>query len=154
MKPAGRAWVIAGVAIAIWAVLGAFYDTSPHLGWLPDYALGASTIAPAAFVLLYTALGLLGGAKWWQNDVGTNIVWLMIADFVDHAFIFWAVLFNHGILNEPWQAWSYVGCQFAAASIVTWRAVIWLRGWRKEPPMLARVRELEAEIAALRAGES
>lgn len=154
MKPAGRAWIIAGVAIAIWTALGAFFDTSTHLGWLPDYALGASTIVPLAFVLLYTVLGFLGGAKWWQNDVGTNIVWLMIADTVDHAFIFWAVLFNGGILNQPWQAWAYIGCQFAAAAIVAWRAVIWLRGWRKEPPLLARIRELEAEIAALRAGES
>lgn len=142
--------MIAGLAIAAWAVLGFYFDTSPHLGWLPMYALGASTVAPLLFVILYTALGIAGGARWWQSDVGTNIVWLELAAFIDHAFIFWAVLFNHGILNEPWQAWAYVGCQFAAAAIVTWRSVIWLRNWHRDPPLLAKVRALEAEVERLR----
>ena len=154
MKPAGRAWVIGGAAVAAWAVLGYFFDASPHLGWVPNWAVIISVAAPLAFIAIYTVLGILGPGKWWQTSLGINMVWMKGALVATNGILAWAVLFNHGLINSPGVAWAYVGGLLAGAAIICWRSVIWIRGWRKESPLLTRIHELEAEVAALRARES
>jgi hypothetical protein len=64
--------------------------------------------------------------------------------------IAWAQFFNHGLINTPLQAWCYIGGVLAGVAIITWRSVIWLRAFRAEPPLLARIRELEAVVAEYR----
>jgi hypothetical protein len=150
------AWIIAPIYIAAWVVLGLFFDTSTHLGWLPAWIQVAAASCPALFVVLYTVLGLTGGAKWWKTDVGTNFVWLELAVFTTAGSIAWAVLFNHGLINTPLRAWIYLGGSLAGAIIITWRSVIFLRAemWRRREPhgdAHDRMAELEAENAELRA---
>jgi hypothetical protein len=130
MKPAGKAWVVAGVLTAAWVLLGFQFDTSSALSWLPKVVFTLSTLAPLLFLILYTILGLTGSAKWWTNDVGTNVAWLMVALIIEHGLICWAVVFNHGALHSPALAWAYVGSQLASALIVIWRGVIWTRAAR------------------------
>lgn len=127
MRTTNRAWAVAGVLLLVWVGLGYQYDASTGLTWLPKLSLTCSVLAPVLFIAMYTALGLTGPNKWWKTDVGTNIVWLMIADIVDHGLIWWAVVFHQGMLDTPSLAWAYVGSQLAAALIVAWRGVIWLR---------------------------
>jgi len=76
---------------------------------------------------MWTGLGLAGGAQWWKNDVGVNLVWLEIAAICDNGLLAWAVVFNHGILNTPYLAWTFVGGLLAGAIIITWRSVIFFR---------------------------
>lgn len=150
MRRSVRAWVVAAALIVAWAVLGYFFDTSPHLGWLPKGVLTASVVAPAAWIAIYTAQGLAGAGKWWRSDLGVNLVWMMVAVLFGDGMIAWAQFFNHGLLDTPTQAWLYLGGKLAQIVIITWRSVIWVRNYRQEPPLLARVRELEAEVARLR----
>lgn len=150
MRRPVRAWTLGPALLAAWVVLGYFFDTSAHLGWLPKWALIASVAAPLAWIVLYTVQGLRGHGKWWKSDVGTNLVWLELAVVFTNGMIAWAQFFNHGLLNTPLQAWCYIGGVLAGVGIIAWRSVIWLRGYRREPPLLARVRELEAERDVLR----
>ena len=150
MKGSGKAWAVAAVLLAAWVAAGFFFDTSPRLGWLPKWALVASVVAPAAWIAIYTVQGFTGPGKWWQSDVGTNMVWLEIAAIFTSGMIAWAQFFNHGLINTPLQAWCYIGGVLAGVAIITWRSVIWLRAFRTEPPLLARIRELEAVVAEYR----
>lgn len=127
MKKSNRAWIVAAVAVAAWVVGGVFWRASPHLDWLAKGGLLINCVIPALFVVGYTALGLVSPNKWWRNDIATNLVWLMIADVIDHAMITWAVFFHHGDLSNNWAAWAYIGCQYAAGAIVIWRAAIFTR---------------------------
>jgi hypothetical protein len=151
MKRPARAWIVAAVLLAAWVAAGFFFDTSPHLGWLPKWALTASVLAPLAWIAIYTIQGLAGHGKWWQSDLGTNMVWLELAVIFTNGMIGWAAFFNHGELNTPIQAWCYIGGILAGIAVITWRSVIWLRVGRREPPLLARVHELENEVTTLRA---
>lgn len=151
MRRPVRAWTVGPALLAAWVVLGHFYDSSPALAWLPKWALAAAVLAPAFFIATYTALGVLGPGKWWKTDIGINMVWLELATIGTTGWIAWAAFFNHGELNTPVQAWAYIGGLLAGATIITWRSVIFLRAYRREPPLLGRVRDLEAENAALRA---
>ena len=150
MKASRTAWAAAAALIAAWVILGALFDTSTHLGWLPGWATVISVAAPAAWIGVYTAQGVLGPGKWWQSDVGVNMVWLEAAAVFTNGMLAWAVLFHHGLINTPPLAWAYIGGLLAGAAIITWRSVIWLRAYRHEPPVLTRVRELEAEVERLR----
>lgn len=150
MKPAGRAWVIGVLAVAVWAVLGYFFDSSPHLGWLPNWAVIIAATAPLAFIAAYTLMGILGAAKWWQTTLGVNMVWMKASVLCTNGILAWVVLFNHGLINTPGIAWAYIGGLLAGAAIITWRGVMFLRAYRHEPPLLGRIRDLEAENAALR----
>lgn len=150
MKRARWAWAVAAVLLAGWVAAGALFDRSTHLTWLPKWALGASVLAPAVWIAVYTAQGLTGAGKWWKSDVGTNMVWLETAAIFTNGMVAWAVFFHGGLLNTPTLAWMYVGGLIAGALVITWRSVIWLRAFHAEPPLLGRVRELEAEIAGLR----
>jgi hypothetical protein len=152
MKGSRAAWIAGPVLVAAWTVLGFFYADSAALTWLPKWSLASSVLAPLAFVAVYTVQGLLGPGKWWQTDVGTNLVWLLIAVICGNGLITWAVLFNNGLINTPGMAWAFVGGKFAEALIICWRSVIWMRGYRKESPLITRLRELEAEVAKLRGG--
>jgi hypothetical protein len=155
VRSSRTAWIIAPIAVAAWVVLGHFYATSPRLGWLPDWVQVAAAVCPLAFVILYTVLGLTGGAKWWRTDMGTNFVWLELAVFTTAGSVAWAVLFAHGLINTPLRAWIYIGGSLAGAVIITWRSAIFLRAelWRRSSgtgDVHDRVAELEAEIASLR----
>ena len=75
-------------------------------------------------------LGLAGGAKWWRNHVGTNIVSLELAAVCTSGNIAWAFIFNHGELVNPVLGWAYIGGLLAGALVITWRSVIWLRADR------------------------
>lgn len=131
MKPSRLAWITGVILVAVWVVLGFFFDESTTaLTWLARISQAADTIAPLLFVLLYTTLGLTGGAKWWKTDVGTNIVWLELAVVCTGGILAWAFLFNHGDLNNPVLGWAYIGGLLAGALIITWRSVIWLRADR------------------------
>ena len=154
MKQSRTAWVTAAALLTAWAVLGFLFDTSTHLGWLPKWATVISVLAPATWIGVYTAQGIIGPGKWWQSDLGTNMVWLEAAAVFTNGMLAWAVLFNHGMINTPPLAWAYIGGLLAGAAIITWRSLIWLRAFRTEPPLLARVRQLERENAALRAQAS
>lgn len=149
MKGSRFAWGTAAVLVAAWAVLGYFFEHSPHLGWLPKWVIAASVLAPLAWITLYTAQGVLGAGKWWKSDLGTNMVWLESVVVFTNGMLLWAQWFNHGSINTPTEAWLYLGGLLAGVVIISWRSVIWLRGYRRENPLLARVHELEAEKAAL-----
>lgn len=144
------AWVVGAGLVVAWTVLGYLFDTSPHLGWLPKWSLAAAVLAPAAWILIYTVQGISGPGKWWESDLGTNMVWLETAAILTNGLVAWAVFFHGGILNAPGLAWAYVGGLLAGALIITWRSIIWVRAYRHEPPMLARVKELTEEVADLR----
>lgn len=150
MKTSRAAWIAGPVLLLTWAVLGYFFENSPHLDWLPKWVVIASVLAPLGWIALYTVQGLSGAGKWWQSDLGVNMVWLESAVVFTNGMLLWAQWFNHGAIDTPTEAWLYLGGLLAGVAIISWRSVIWLRGYRKEPPLLARVRELEAELAALR----
>jgi len=150
MKGTRTAWIAGPSLVALWAVAGFFFDSSTHLSWLPKWSLAAVVLIPLAFIALYTAQGLAGPGKWWRTDVGTNLVWLLIAVVFGHGLIAWAVFFHGGLINTPGMAWAYIGSLLAETLIVIWRSVIWLRAFHREPPILARLRELEAENMTLR----
>ena len=139
MKRARLAWCTGVGLVAAWVILGVFLDhNAVALTWLARVAQTAGTVCPLAFILLYTALGLVGGAKWWKTDIGTNIVWLEAAVVCTSGILAWAFIFNHGSLTNPILGWAYIGGLLAAAFIITWRSVIWLRA-----DLWARRRERE-----------
>jgi hypothetical protein len=150
MKRARTAWITGPALVIAWVVLGHFYDASTVMAWLPKWALAAAVIAPAFFIASYTFQGLAGPGKWWKTDMGVNMVWLEAATIGTTGWIAWAAFFHRGELDTPAQAWGYVGGLLAGAAIITWRSVIFFRAYRREPPLLARVRELEAEVLVLR----
>lgn len=150
MKRSGRAWAVFAVLVAAWAVLGYFFEHSPHLGWLPRWVISASVLAPLAWIGLYTVQGILGPGKWWKTDLGVNMVWLESAVVFTNGMLLWAQFFNHGEINTPTEAWLYLGGLLAGVVIISWRSVIWLRSYRRESPLVARLHELETELAGLR----
>ncbi len=150
MKQSRTAWIAAPILLITWIVLGYFFDNSSSLGWLPKWAVAAAVIAPAAWIFIYTFQGLVGIGKWWQNDVGTNMVWLEIAAIGGNGYIAWAQFFNHGLLNTPAQAWGYIGCLIAGALIITWRSIIWLGRSRHQASLVSKIKELEEENVSLR----
>jgi uncharacterized membrane protein YhdT len=150
MKRSRAAWAVAAILIGAWAVLGYFFEDSPALRWLPKWIIAASVVAPLAWIALYTAQGLLGPGKWWKNDLGVNMVWLVSVVVFTNGMLLWAQFFNHGLINTPTEAWLYLGGLLAGVAVITWRSIIWRRIYREVPPLLARVRELQAEVAELR----
>lgn len=155
MKSSRGAWIAAAALVAAWVILGRFFDSSPHLGWLPVWVQVAAAAAPLFFVIVYTALGVTGGAKWWRTNLGVNMVWMKLAVFTTAGSIAWAILFNHGLINTPLAAWIYIGGSLASAIIITWRSVIFLRAelWRRHGgtgDAHDRTAELAAENAELR----
>lgn len=150
MKRSRLAWVVAAGLLAAWAVLGYFFESSPHLGWLPKWVIIASVLAPVAWIGLYTAQGLLGPGKWWQSDLGVNMVWLETAVVFTNGMLLWAAFFNHGAIDTPTEAWLYLGGLLAGVAVISWRSVIWLRAFHREPPQSAELKRLQAENAALR----
>jgi hypothetical protein len=138
--------------VAGWTVAGLFFaDHLQSIPWLPKWGIVIAVAAPLLWIGIYTVQGIFGRGKWWQSDLGTNLVWLEAAAVVNGGTLVWAVFFHQGSIDTPISSWTYIGGLYAGAVIITWRSVIWLRTSRHEPPMLAKVRDLEAENTALRA---
>lgn len=142
---------IAGVfLVAGWVVAGWLVRShAAWLSWLPKWALAFAVISPVAWIILYTAMGLLGYGKWWRSDLGTNMVWMETAVVWTSGVILWSQWFNHGELNTFDQAWLYLGGVIASGLVINWRSVIWLRYYRRDPQ--AEVKLLREENAELKA---
>jgi hypothetical protein len=132
VKRSRPAWVIAAVLVAAWVVAGITWDSSESVVHnLTDVSLVAAVLCPAAFIVIYTVMGLTGSAKWWRNDIGTNIVWMQLAEVMTLGILAYSVVFHSGQLLSPALVWAYIGGLLAGAVITVWRSVIWLRAYRK-----------------------
>lgn len=150
MRSARTANLVAVFLVIAWFAAGLFFSGHQQLlNWLPKWALSFAVISPVAWIGLYTVQGLRGHGKWWQTDLGTNMVWMETAVVWSSGMILWSQWFNHGQLDTFAQAWVYLGGVIASGLVINWRSVLWIRNYREDPG--GEMRKLRAEVAELRA---
>jgi hypothetical protein len=128
MKPALRAWVIAAVLVIAWAALGPLYaGDGPLDNLLAKIGAIAACAVPLTFIVVYTAIGIAGAAKWWRWDIGTCLVLFMAGVIAQNLPLAWAFIFHHGMLNTPVDVWTYLGGLLGGSILIGWCTRIWLR---------------------------
>lgn len=109
------------MALAALAAYVGLYFALGHNGQFDQhfYAYGltaAFVVAPLLAVVLTFAR-----SRWWENDVGLNLVFLAIATMPENGGLAWTFLFNHGVLNAPVLAWVVIGGPWWYTMASLWR---------------------------------
>lgn len=120
-------WAGLGTVAAAWLILG---FTLPQTINLNDVFNGVSLAAWGAaflFIVVYTVAGMLGPAKWWRNNIGTFLVLAAVSVLTVVGPTAYAVLFNHGVIDTWWLAWSWVAGHFLTAAMWLSLALLWVR---------------------------
>src|SRR5215469_10392849 len=107
LRPVGWRFALAmtallGFYVGMFFVLGhsGRFDTDFY-GW----GLVGATVAPPLTAGVLAALG----RRWWENDVGMNMMVLAMAACPENAGLAWTFLFHHGVLNTAVLAWIVIG---------------------------------------------
>jgi len=87
-----------------------------------------ATVAPPLTAGVLAALG----RRWWENDVGMNMMVLAMAACPENAGLAWTFLFHHGVLNTAVLAWIVIGGPWWVVLASAWRLGIIGRMWRQE----------------------
>lgn len=150
-----RFWAVLGLIIAVWMACGWRWAGNGTVDErLYQVGLTAEFFIPVVFVFVYT---FVLRKPWWNNNVGTNLVLFALSAMPSAGPLAYVFLFNHGMLTSSLLAWVAIGGPLAASLLLGWRCLIWLQIAHAAPevhapdPRDARIAELEAEVARLRA---
>lgn len=130
---ASRPGVLAALGIAagagIWAGAGFWLakDGVTEM-YLYRYGLTVAALAPVAFVLIYTAIGITGkvAAAWWRTTIGTALVVAALSLVPIAAPLAWVFWFDGGVLHSSWLAWLEVSGPCVSALAWLGLAALWL----------------------------
>lgn len=123
-----RFWALVVGLTGAWIVLGHFFDKNLGVvNWVSKWVIVVQPAAVILFVVIYTALGLRGPAKWWKTDFGNRIVLFPLAVFLSSCVLVWALLFHHGLINTPLSAWIYIGGYLGSDLVLLWGTYLWGR---------------------------
>lgn len=119
------------MALVLWVVLGFTLprERMPINDLFDIVSLGAF-FTSLGFVVVYTAAGFVGPdprARWWTNEVGTYLVLSFAAIMFIVGPAAFAVLFNGGLINTWWWAWSWIGGHLMAAIMIGGLTYLWIR---------------------------
>lgn len=121
-----RFWVIVVTVIVAYMAAGWKYAAHAPANLLFDIGTLGTFFAAVLFIAVYTALGLRGPAKWWQNDVGVNLVLAVAALLPVTGPLAWAVIFHHGLLDTPLDVWIEIGGMFMSCLMILGLSWLWL----------------------------
>ena len=122
-----KTWMgIAAIAVAFIIVATIFSHNSRVLADIYNPIIVGLPSAALLFIIIYTVLAFKGAAKWWQWNIGTNLVTLAFTILLAESMLAWAALFNHGSLTTSLEAWIYVGGKLGGLLVMVWRCLIWL----------------------------
>lgn len=125
--PWWRPWAGIVAGAALWAAAGYWLSGNGAAeAWIFRVGLTVASIAPVAFVAIYTGIGLRGRAEaaWWQDEVGSALViaaLTLVPITWPLAWVFWV---DGGNLTQSWLAWLEVSGPCVSA--VAWLRLCWV----------------------------
>lgn len=122
-------WVVLAAVVAAYAITGLFLGKHANDNLLYNIGALATCVTAVLFIVIYTILGLRGPAKWWRNLTGTSIVIAVASLIASYGEIAWAVLFHHGLVDTPAEAWILIGGVYLSFIGVLGLSWLWL-GYR------------------------
>lgn len=131
-------WIGFGICAAVWVILGFVLESDDFpLNAVFDVASVAAFAVALAFVVVYTLAGFVGPkprVRWWKNELGTYLVLAKVSIMFIAGPTAFAVLFNNGLINTWWWAWTWTGGFFMAAVMVGGIVYMWIRNIRRYQP--------------------
>ena len=110
-------WATLAAGAAAWVILGLTLPPGTNFSDVYNGGALAAFFFALAFIVIYTARGLLGGARWWKTNVGTYMVLAAVSVLAVIGPVAAAVLFHNGQVDTWWWAWTWIGGHYLAAVV-------------------------------------
>lgn len=97
------------------------------------YGLAAAFFAPLLLILVLAK----AGSRFWENDVGLNLVFLAVATMPENGGLAWTFLVDNGHLHSALLEWTLIGGPWWVVLCNMWRLTL-IRRLRKDADNGAR----------------
>lgn len=129
-RPTWRLWAGIAAGAVLYAAAGYWLSGNGNVEeWLYRIGLTTATLAPLAFVAVYTWIGLRGkvAAAWWRDELGTALVIAALTLVPIAGPLAWTFWFQGGALHQSWLAWLEVSGPCVSALAWLRLCVMWVR---------------------------